>query len=205
MLSVCPQVFQRREDGSVNFFRGWEAYRDGFGKLTGEHWLGVWGWRCPVLGRLAKPLCPGEIWAFFVMEGTLRPPCTPKSWEGWAGQGGAGPLGIPTLTPFPLPGLKRIHQLTVQGSYELRIDLEDFDNGTAFAHYGSFGVGLFSVDPEEDGYPITIADYSGTAGRAAGWGHARGPVGTEPLAGVFQWPWQQHRLRPRALGELEAR
>uniref|UniRef100_A0A8D2QSG6 Fibrinogen C domain containing 1 n=1 Tax=Zosterops lateralis melanops TaxID=1220523 RepID=A0A8D2QSG6_ZOSLA len=93
-------VFQRREDGSVNFFRGWEAYRDGFGKLTGEHWL----------------------------------------------------------------GLKRIHLLTVQGSYELRIDLEDFDNGTAFAHYGSFGVGLFSVDPEEDGYPITIADYSGTAG-----------------------------------------
>ncbi|NXP11717.1 FBCDB protein, partial [Thinocorus orbignyianus] len=36
-------VFQRREDGSVNFFRGWEAYRDGFGKLTGEHWLGVCG------------------------------------------------------------------------------------------------------------------------------------------------------------------
>lgn len=33
-------MFQRREDGSVNFFRGWEAYRDGFGKLTGEHWLG---------------------------------------------------------------------------------------------------------------------------------------------------------------------
>lgn len=24
----------------MNFFRGWEAYRDGFGKLTGEHWLG---------------------------------------------------------------------------------------------------------------------------------------------------------------------
>lgn len=57
--------------------------------------------------------------------------------------------------------------LTVQGSYELRIDLEDFDNGTAFAHYGSFGVGLFSVDPEEDGYPVSIADYSGTAGRVA--------------------------------------
>ncbi|PNJ45374.1 FIBCD1 isoform 7, partial [Pongo abelii] len=33
-------VFQRREDGSVNFFRGWDAYRDGFGRLTGEHWLG---------------------------------------------------------------------------------------------------------------------------------------------------------------------
>ncbi|KAI6076003.1 Fibrinogen C domain-containing protein 1 [Aix galericulata] len=98
------QVFQRREDGSVNFFRGWEAYRDGFGKLTGEHWL----------------------------------------------------------------GLKRIHVLTIQGTYELRIDLEDFDNGTAFAHYGSFGVGIFSVDPEEDGYPVSIADYSGTAGRVLG-------------------------------------
>nr|XP_020043147.1 fibrinogen C domain-containing protein 1-like [Castor canadensis] len=94
------EVFQRREDGSVNFFRGWEAYREGFGKLTGEHWL----------------------------------------------------------------GLKRIHALTTQGAYELHVDLEDFENGTAYAHYGSFGVGLFSVDPEEDGYPLTVADYSGTAG-----------------------------------------
>lgn len=29
----------------MNFFRGWEAYRDGFGKLTGEHWLGESPWR----------------------------------------------------------------------------------------------------------------------------------------------------------------
>lgn len=57
MPFVSPQVFQRREDGSVNFFRGWEAYRDGFGKLTGEHWLGVWG---SILGRLAKPALPWE-------------------------------------------------------------------------------------------------------------------------------------------------
>ncbi|XP_029618059.1 fibrinogen C domain-containing protein 1-B isoform X2 [Salmo trutta] len=33
-------VIQRREDGTVNFFRAWDAYRNGFGKITGEHWLG---------------------------------------------------------------------------------------------------------------------------------------------------------------------
>lgn len=60
------------------------------------------------------------------------------------------------------------------------MDLEDFDNGTAYAHYGSFGVGLFSVDPEEDGYPLTVADYSGTAGRAPGC--RRGQAGGSPPA-----------------------
>ncbi|XP_075041337.1 fibrinogen C domain-containing protein 1 isoform X1 [Mixophyes fleayi] len=97
-------VFQRREDGSVSFFRGWEQYRDGFGKLTEEHWL----------------------------------------------------------------GLQRIHFLTMQTHYQLRIDLMDFDNATAYAQYNTFGVGLFSVNAEEDGYPLTVSDYSGTAGDSLG-------------------------------------
>ncbi|XP_051000772.1 angiopoietin-4, partial [Acomys russatus] len=33
-------LIQRREDGSVNFQRTWEEYKEGFGNVAREHWLG---------------------------------------------------------------------------------------------------------------------------------------------------------------------
>ena len=33
-------MFQRRQNGSVDFYRGWNDYKAGFGQLTAEFWLG---------------------------------------------------------------------------------------------------------------------------------------------------------------------
>ena len=40
MVYMCVQVFQRRMDGSVTFYRDWVSYVNGFNNVASEFWLG---------------------------------------------------------------------------------------------------------------------------------------------------------------------
>ncbi|CAC5391814.1 Fibrinogen-like protein A,Ryncolin-4,Angiopoietin-related protein 7,Angiopoietin-related protein 1,Ficolin-3,Ficolin-1-B,Techylectin-5A,Ficolin-2,Ryncolin-1,Tenascin-R,Fibrinogen-like protein 1,Angiopoietin-related protein 4,Angiopoietin-1,Tenascin-X,Fibrinogen C domain-containing protein 1-A,Tenascin-N,Ryncolin-3,Tenascin,Fibroleukin,Fibrinogen C domain-containing protein 1,Fibrinogen gamma chain,Techylectin-like protein,Ryncolin-2,Angiopoietin-related protein 6,Angiopoietin-related protein 2,Angiopoietin len=88
-------VIQRRQDGSTNFYRGWEDYKNGFGDPTEEFWFGN----------------------------------------------------------------EKIYKLTSGGTYQLRIELQDWNNDTRYATYNTFNLGN-----EASGYILTIGGYGGNAG-----------------------------------------
>ena len=88
-------MFQRRQDGSVDFYRGWTDYKAGFGQLTSEFWLGN----------------------------------------------------------------DKIHRLTASRPSSLRVELEDWNGGKAYAKYGKFNIG-----DEQAQYRLEVGSYSGTAG-----------------------------------------
>ncbi|XP_057284350.1 microfibril-associated glycoprotein 4-like [Pezoporus wallicus] len=103
-------VFQKRFNGSVSFFRGWDDYKRGFGRADGEYWL----------------------------------------------------------------GLQTLHLLTLQAPYELRVELEDFQNNSAAATYGSFALAPGAVSAEEDGYSLHVQGFrDGGAGDALSYHHGQ--------------------------------
>ncbi|XP_019643624.1 PREDICTED: microfibril-associated glycoprotein 4-like [Branchiostoma belcheri] len=103
-------VFQRRQDGSEDFYRGWADYKAGFGKLDGEFWLGN----------------------------------------------------------------DKLHQLTSQAQYEMRVDLEDFEGNSAYAQYQ-----VFTVGSEAEHYRLTVGGYNGTAGNSLDYAHNGKPFSTK--------------------------
>ncbi|XP_071837848.1 fibrinogen-like protein A [Apostichopus japonicus] len=88
-------VLQRRRSGSVNFYRVWNAYREGFESPSGDHWLGN----------------------------------------------------------------DKIHDLTTQKSYQLKVDLTDSDGLQYYALYSRFSIG-----DEDDKYTLSLGSFSGNAG-----------------------------------------
>ncbi|XP_077140289.1 ficolin-1-B-like [Ranitomeya variabilis] len=93
-------VFQRRVDGSIDFYQDWETYKRGFGNQLTEFWLGN----------------------------------------------------------------ENIHRLTSGGSFQLRVDLQDFDNNRTYATYSDF-----SINGEGDFYRLKLGKFiAGTAGDSLG-------------------------------------
>ena len=60
---------------------------------------------------------------------------------------------------FIFIGNYKLHTLTSQGTYELRVDMEDFENNIRYANFTTFSVGDSSPK-----YRLTISGYSGDAG-----------------------------------------
>uniref|UniRef100_A0A8C4TQW7 Ficolin-1-B-like n=1 Tax=Erpetoichthys calabaricus TaxID=27687 RepID=A0A8C4TQW7_ERPCA len=85
-------VFQRRMDGSVDFFRSWIEYKRGFGNRLSEFWLGN----------------------------------------------------------------DNLHTLTSTGSFELRVDFQDFEHAATFAKFNEF-----QILGEEEKYRLTVGGFTG--------------------------------------------
>lgn len=56
-------------------------------------------------------------------------------------------------------GLDTIYLLTLKKTYELRVDMEDFDGQRAYAFYASFAISPEVTDPELDGYKLQVTGF----------------------------------------------
>ena len=66
-------------------------------------------------------------------------------------------IGFGNLNGEHWLGLEKIHRLSASGQNVLRVDLESFENETAYAVYGQFSIG-----DESDAYRLHVDEYTGT-------------------------------------------
>ncbi|CAK8692317.1 ficolin-3-like [Clavelina lepadiformis] len=65
-------------------------------------------------------------------------------------------------------GLDNLHAITDHVSYQLRVELEDWENDRRFAKYSSFSIGAPSTH-----YQLTVGGYSGNAGDSMSYHNGR--------------------------------
>ncbi|XP_042297044.1 angiopoietin-2-like [Sceloporus undulatus] len=160
LVSQCNQISLAHLEEQRTFKDCAAAYKLGFTKS------GVYTIRFPNTTATAKVLCDMETsgggWTVIQhrKDGSVD---FQRTWKEYK-QGFGSPPGEYWL------GNDFIHLLTTQGSYSLRIKLQDWENNEAYALYDHFQVG-----PEEHNYRLYVRRYSGTAGRTS----SLSPLGTE--------------------------
>jgi hypothetical protein len=69
---------------------------------------------------------------------------------------------LPNYANYLSTGNDNIHTLTSQGSYKLRIDIENFSGDSRYAVYN-----LFIVGDEASQYKLDVGGYSGDVGKSS--------------------------------------
>ncbi|NWR96272.1 ANGP4 protein, partial [Motacilla alba] len=75
----------------------------------------------------------------------------------------AAPQGFGDASGEYWLGNEAVHLLTSRVPYALRVELQDWEGGQVYAHYGKFQLGS-----ERQFYRLSLQDYSGTAGQQSG-------------------------------------
>ncbi|KAG8431834.1 hypothetical protein GDO86_019808, partial [Hymenochirus boettgeri] len=57
-------------------------------------------------------------------------------------------------------GLQNIHRLTVTGQYELRVELENFEDQKVYAVYSNFSLSPQALNAEHDGYKLYVDGFT---------------------------------------------
>ncbi|ALC40942.1 CG9500 [Drosophila busckii] len=182
-------VIAHRFDGSVNFFRNWTTYKDGFGDLGGEFFIGL-----EKLHAITR-IQPHELYVYledfdgqsrYAIFNDFAISSEKKLYElqkvGSYSGDAAGPGWLVVARRFDgsvnffrnwtvykdgfgdlngefFIGLDKLHAITASQPHELYVYLEDFDGNSRYANYDNF-----AISTEEKLYELQkLGSYSGDA------------------------------------------